>query len=560
MAITANATFPGITVIMACEGTFTHGISPSVFTLRTVPHTNFIAKVGDLIMAFGSNKLTLKDCAVDAASLEVNDDGTEWTINILDRRWRWKFGEISGWYNRRLADGTVEKATEKKPQELAKLLLEAMGEQGFDVAALPNDPRPEVRWSFDNPAEELASLCDELSCRVVLGLDNKVKIWKLGDGGKLPQGGAPVSGGGQGFDTSVVPTTLKVVGSPIRYQSKFLLEAVGEDTDGKIKLIDDLSYKPASGWGDEDPAFFDGVTSTYKVDGIDVDCRLLALKSVFRWYRVKEQAGGGLKPPGFDEKFKVEKLEQLLPLGDGLIDTATDIDGRKVPKPAEITGEWYGYTEDDELVTRGSRYRESFGVDVGKGIVRFANPVFNFGFFDDTVEAELYLYTSYSVTNPTSRDFYHFTRERKMPDAKGDTKPYLVRRPEIERTIRQAYDQLSKPKGNPIDNLKDVQKEADYYLDAAQKEFETDVSLTLEYAGLMFIPLDGLTTQISWRMGNGQPATTTASQNDEHDIYTPPFAERREKESIKAVTNTAKVVRGRTLFVASTASKFVTGS
>lgn len=543
MAISANATFPGISVILGCDGTLTHGISPSIFTIRTIPHTNFVAGVGNLTLSFGSDSLTFRDCALDLATLEVNEGGSEWTLNILDRRWKWQYGEISGWYNRRLEDGTIDKETEKNPQELATLLLEAMGEQRSDVSALPMQPRPEVRWQFDNPAEELASLCDELKCRIVLGLDNRVRLWKLGDGKDLPQGGT-VSGGGRGFDTSVMPSALKIVGGPIRYQSKLKLEAVGEDTDGKIKLIDDLSYKPDGGWESlgEDLEFF-AVTDTYKIDGVEVQCRELAKRSVYRWYRIKEQAEGGLKPPGFDGTFKIEKREQLLPLGNGLIDATTDPDGRTIPKPPEITGEWYGFGEDDEPITRGSRYRDSFSVDAATGVVRFSNPVYLLDEDDSTIqEAELYLTTSYSITDPATRGLYHFTRERKTPRSKAKTKPLIIRRPEIDRTIKQYYDQVTKPRGNPADNRKVVEKESDHYLDAAMKEFETDETLTLEYAGLVFLGLDGLTSQVSWTLGNGQAAVTKASQGDEHDIYTPSYAERRRTEADKSRADFNKTV------------------
>lgn len=59
MAISANASFPGITAIISCDGTLTHGISPSVFTIRTIPHTSKIDGVGNLVISFGTDKLTL---------------------------------------------------------------------------------------------------------------------------------------------------------------------------------------------------------------------------------------------------------------------------------------------------------------------------------------------------------------------------------------------------------------------------------------------------------------------------------------------------------------------
>ncbi len=48
--------------------------------------------------------------------------------------------------NVRQRDGQLDANTEQAPQDLAALLLEAMGEPDFDVSGLPNLPRPEVDW------------------------------------------------------------------------------------------------------------------------------------------------------------------------------------------------------------------------------------------------------------------------------------------------------------------------------------------------------------------------------------------------------------------------------
>ena len=71
-------------------------------------------------------------------------------------------------------DGDTSKirpGTEKKPQALATLCLQAMGEDDYDVSALPNDARPEIDWSYQNPAEALQQLCDKLGCRVTYVVD-----------------------------------------------------------------------------------------------------------------------------------------------------------------------------------------------------------------------------------------------------------------------------------------------------------------------------------------------------------------------------------------------------
>ena len=85
---------------------------------------------------------------------------------------------------------TFAPAREQAPQALATLCLQAMGEQNYDVSALLNDARPEVDWSWTNPAEALQALCEGLGCRVVYWLaDDRVQIVTIGQGQPLPDNG-----------------------------------------------------------------------------------------------------------------------------------------------------------------------------------------------------------------------------------------------------------------------------------------------------------------------------------------------------------------------------------
>ena len=186
MALSGNVYFPGVQVATAADFTLSHGISPSVCLLQTVPQTSYVAEIGTLQLSFGSTLLSFPDCAVRSATLRSSEQGLFWSLQILDRRWKWQFGEIDGRYNVRSADGSIIDSTEKTPRQLAELLLRAMNESQFDVDQIPNDSRPTVVWDAANPADELAQLCDQLSCRIVLGLDNHVRIRPIGDGQTLP--------------------------------------------------------------------------------------------------------------------------------------------------------------------------------------------------------------------------------------------------------------------------------------------------------------------------------------------------------------------------------------
>src|SRR5690348_6882168 len=123
------ASFPGITQLVQASFTLSHGITPSVATLVLAPQAELPARGGTLSFTFGSVRLDFPDCRIDACSYRRDLSGLTWSLTVLDRRWKWAFGHVSGNYNRLRADGTIDPATEKSPRELAQLCLEAMGER-----------------------------------------------------------------------------------------------------------------------------------------------------------------------------------------------------------------------------------------------------------------------------------------------------------------------------------------------------------------------------------------------------------------------------------------------
>ena len=80
------------------------------------------------------------------ASARLNEDGLVWQVSLLDRRWKWAFGQVWGEFNIRDDGELLVSAFERTPQELAEYLLIAAGESLYDVSQLPNDTRPHVEW------------------------------------------------------------------------------------------------------------------------------------------------------------------------------------------------------------------------------------------------------------------------------------------------------------------------------------------------------------------------------------------------------------------------------
>ena len=182
-------TFANTILSMGFDFTFGPGVQPSVCILTTVPHVPNLPSVGTLtFQTVGQAPFVFRDCLVEQPRLSATESGQIWQLPVKDRRWAWQFGYIHGSYNRPRPNGSLIR--EKTPQELAGLLLDAMGETGYDVSRLPNQTRPEKVWEGALPAAELDALCASLGCIVVLNpMTDRVEIWQEGEGVPLPNRG-----------------------------------------------------------------------------------------------------------------------------------------------------------------------------------------------------------------------------------------------------------------------------------------------------------------------------------------------------------------------------------
>lgn len=272
MALKQLVSWPGAGAIESLSYACSHGISPGVATLVTIPRPidRQPAEYGDLVWGDGQRTARLRGCKVDALGPQRAAGGTSWVLTIFDRRWRWRtaqasFGQISGRYNLYDARRKLIPWTIRSPISLAKLCLSAMDEtrytidlpEGLDTIDAGNLDRyfelgenvkqsmanPTVQWDYTPPAEALARLCDLFGRRLVFQpFADRVVIAKMGEGKPLP-GGVYTSDGAT-VDASEKPRRVCVAGAPIKYQFRLLMEAVGEEWNGSVVPINDLSYKP----------------------------------------------------------------------------------------------------------------------------------------------------------------------------------------------------------------------------------------------------------------------------------------------------------------------------
>lgn len=560
MGIPAAVYYPGLAQIQSATITMGHGITPNGFQLVIAPQpSNQVVEIGDLTLEYDNQTLVIPGCKVDSASFSFDESGNLIALSLQDRRWKWRYGTISGEYNIRRPDGTIQKRensqpgviassnSEFTPHELARLCLEAAGEVVAPDAfvAMPNYALPYVRWDVSNPMAELANLADLLGCRVVLGLDNKVRIKQNNFGESLPSEGLMRLG--TSFDYDKGPDWVVVVSAPYRFQLDFSLEAVGLDLNSELKPIDDLSYKPTIANGAVSPRgtewqLSDPFTSHAFTD--DEASQNLAIKTVFKWYRVN--FANGRIPNPFDDAFPLEinNLSQVVPLPTQVFKENADGEWRE--KDAMVYGLWYeerdfaegnvldaGFYDHPDFIDYSlpptHRYwkqvvRQSWSFDTDSLLVKFSDPMVMQGEDASALcgwhPAKLILRTSYYFKDEQTLGFVRAHYTRVIRNKPNPTKHYILRE-DIRPYLYAIYgDEMGPP--TPIEVRKNedaCKQQAEYYLDQYVSEFNRpNTPQSATYAGWRFdIELDGAIQSITWSLsatGSDGPVTRIELNHD----------------------------------------------
>lgn len=486
----------------ADEAEFTHsiGIKPSSGYL-TFRASVSIPSIGTLIVLFDTSVFIMAGCAITDHGARENRWAVR-TVRVLDRRWRWQYSFIQGEYNIRLPDGTIQPGTEKTPQELATLLFTAMGETTFDVTLLPNTTRPYVNWAGQRADLELEQLCSELGCSVTLGLNDIPRIIVLYSGLTPPlfnlrTGLVPVTPGDD-------PDGVSVLCGLTSLQSKLELEAVARDTDGTVKLLNDLSYKPTEGWEREHYNVFSGVQGSHNdLNTQSQYNRILALEDVWRLYRVKGFADDDATIPGVGGT--VTSISQYLPLLGLLHDTqevATDVYKQR---SAYIEGVYWPKHDGYQNTPEGTLYAGEWLLDSYRGLVRFAEPVVKLSTTKTHQPAELYLTCTHPIWVNGAPHQTSFSR------GSGTTETALRR--ELSVAYTQRFNKTNRT--TLTDNTAIIQAEADAQMSGMQAALAQS-QYQLWYAGLYAIEPDGANWQVTWRCGGGRPSTTILSRKMFH--------------------------------------------
>lgn len=532
--------YPGLNPLPGGSFTLSHGIRPSVANIPCQAVSTNLPETGPLTLTYGGVQIVFPDCRVVDAKQQSR--GLTWNVQIQDRRWRWQFGEISGVYNQRDPDGQLSlDVPRKSAQDLARLLLSSMGEQGYDVSALPKLEYPGVEWEHSNPAVELDRLCERYGCRVVLGLNNRVKIVKVNQGIQLPMVPGLFVHGQAGYGSKPLPRYVRVIMAPIRFQSKFQLAAVGLDTDGEIKPIDKLSYMPPGGWSTQDPRLFSGIQAGDAGPAANLqeavrkkNARVLALATVYRWYRIDKLADGTMHPNGLDKELgPFDQLWQYLPISTELVEKVKDSQGKEIPRKAWIEGEYWPGSEDYKNTAPHTQYSKNWTLDADQGIVQFDEPVIRVDEAQRTWggPASLYLTCSYQLQRRADEYYGVFVRGYRTREVNRRAKEHeglTVWAEDLLPTIRHVYDDNNRV--TTVErNQDDLDSEADELIEAELAKYTPEVPRDHTYAGFVRIEPDGAIQQVTWST-TGQGVFTRASRMQEHAMNTA-FHEERRREA-----------------------------
>lgn len=473
-----SISFPNVSHFRGADFVYPVGEEPGCCEATITPQSNIPSSVGDLVISDGERTLTFVGCAVDRSSV-VFVPGQTWKLRILDRRWKWRYPRISGHWNERDNAGTKISATTKTPQQLATILLDQMGETGYDISAMPNTVYPEVIWDDQVAAKALRSLCDLLQCWIYLDpSDDTVKIVPIGNGTITDYPFFYNNANNYNSQLSAVPQKYAAVCEPDLYQSKFELEAVGRETDDSIVAIGNLSYKPAGGWGSEHPSFFHGVAAA---------SRPYAFESVYRWYRIKQLAGGGFVPNGYlGTGSDLTEIGQLMPVSEDLI-TLSGGD----PARAYVEG-GYTYNSPSFLNISFGRCPVPFRIDTERNIVVFESPVWKLGSAGEFEAAELYLTATHGTKVPEGGPLERHSRNGSDVTAEAtDAEPVFI--PGLRYRSVGTYSTTS-PTGNS-NNLSVLNSEADAFLNLYSGDY---LQYHTSWGGLHEMPANGCTRQIRW--------------------------------------------------------------
>jgi hypothetical protein len=483
------------------------GCSPSVGTLYLTPRDGLDLPPDDLTFGVGDVGITLKDCVLGSVFLHRVDTRPLACAQIFDRRWRWQFTSVSGNYNARLASGIVDPYTQKQPGELAELILQQMGETGYDVSRMPTGVFPPAHWNASRGDLALAELCERVACEVVLNpLTNRVEIWPLGQGQETPTGLTESTPKWRYIPRASTPSEIQVHCGDSLYQYRLKLEAIGRGTN--------LLQTQSPDW----LVGLNSATQGLNFPGVDTQLKsALAMDTGWREYRVVSREGGTLDVPGVQAT--ISNPRQYL-LKDHLIySVADDRYQRYYQLPYYLEGDFwpYGDTPDN---TSNQVYIGPSTLDLDRRLVKFPYPIFKLDSSGYPVEPTLYLQTAYAVADENGSRWRYVYRQ----SLGGNGGVLVIKRPEIVAAYGEALEGANTEAQAAAESQRYAELFAGKYLGGPASE--------LTYRGIVPGSLDGRVAQAVWSLKPQSIPSTKVSEIEELDQFSMGRMDRRRREQL----------------------------
>lgn len=424
-----TVSYTGITKLKGGKYRQIRGIAPDLIQVKMVPQATSIPATGTITFAYGVDTVTLPNCLADFSNVRISKNGFTGSITFQDRRWKWsRYPAVSYHWNERDAEGELITATQLHLRGMVSQLLEDIGELSYDVTDLPIDFYPEVDVYCMRPDLLLDQITSEWGFGICLGFGSDAVIIPLiGSGTILPVTNVMMRE--EGLNPPTPPQYVRTCFAPSVAQARFKLLAVGLDTDGTVKLLDDLSYRPTAGWELEHPDM-PNVFNTYGENSAEYK---LAMSTVYRWYVVNKFADGTLVLP--DGSGTLSAITDILPLKPRLLETEVRSGRPHHPQPRVYGKHMRGTAPTQVHSLIDDVVGVPFTLDKYRGLVQFSKPMYQIYYAgEEILAAELYLEAAFNVRNSTTNQFNTYAKDIEV-DAAGSGYHNIHETTQYARTI-----------------------------------------------------------------------------------------------------------------------------
>lgn len=522
--LTSQVTFPGIDNIVGARFTASRGAFPGKGTLTILPQDNFAVGPGTMVWQTNEQTLVFPYCTLALNHLKRREQGPRsewrWEVTVYDRRLLWWNYKLDANWNERWLDGTIKDLTKKNAQEIAKLILDVLGETGATVADVPTNLYPRCCWNGANAAAALQWLCEW--CSIAIGFDNQgfVQLRSYGEGDELPDVLRlnPV----YRYGLAATPANLQALSGPTVYQSPIQLTDVGINSDDATWIgVNGVDYVPTAGW------FYEPWTNFGNVDAAQRFHPSLELGRIWRIASL-----GGPSPPGTDTN--VDDINQLLPLKPVLAKPLAHEEGaerNKIGHFPYVQGIFWFQGDLRANCNTVQRWPGNFTLYHNLGLIVTEYPVFDlhseFLAADDSgLTLRLWLMCAYNVRGTDGK----YDRLLEEQGAGGPYGTKVLIRPEVFGAYIDGGD----------DTRPAARDELTAYLRQFGKRYSGEAIVAQVYEGLGFVAtaLDGLIAQVTLEFGYGAEPRTIVSTGYEHDTYNESFEECLRKSTLQLLAST----------------------